>query len=103
MQVGEQGMMEFKHRTLIQLGLFDFNDQISGIKNILSLLPRHSVLKRAAAGEHYKAQLISANIDHVLVVCGLDGDFNYRADHCAAGLCATRAVLKRLWQMARRV
>jgi len=47
-------------------------------KNILSLLPRHSVLKRAAAGEHYKAQLISANIDHVLVVCGLDGDFNPR-------------------------
>jgi ribosome biogenesis GTPase / thiamine phosphate phosphatase len=47
-------------------------------KNILCLLPRHSVLKRAAAGEHYKAQLISANIDHVLVVCGLDGDFNPR-------------------------
>jgi ribosome biogenesis GTPase / thiamine phosphate phosphatase len=47
-------------------------------KNILGLLPRRSVLKRAAAGEHYKAQLISANIDHVLVVCGLDGDFNPR-------------------------
>ena len=47
-------------------------------KNILRLLPRHALLKRAAAGEHYRQQLIAANIDHVLVVCGLDGDFNPR-------------------------
>lgn len=47
-------------------------------KNILRLLPRHALLKRAAAGEHYKQQLIAANVDHVLVVCGLDGDFNPR-------------------------
>nr|WP_321167727.1 ribosome small subunit-dependent GTPase A [Alkalisalibacterium limincola] len=46
--------------------------------NILQRLPRQSVLKRAAAGEHYKQQLIAANIDHVLVVCGLDHDFNPR-------------------------
>ncbi|HMB58242.1 MAG TPA: ribosome small subunit-dependent GTPase A [Arenimonas sp.] len=47
-------------------------------KNILSLLPRRALLKRAAAGEHYKQQLIAANIDHVLVVSGLDADFNPR-------------------------
>ena len=47
-------------------------------KNILSLLPRHALLKRGAAGEHYRQQLIAANIDHVLVVCGLDADFNPR-------------------------
>ena len=47
-------------------------------KNILALLPRRALLKRAAAGEHYKQQLIAANIDHVLVVCGLDNDFNPR-------------------------
>jgi ribosome biogenesis GTPase len=47
-------------------------------KHILRLLPRHALLKRAAAGEHYRQQLIAANIDHVLVVCGLDGDFNPR-------------------------
>lgn len=46
--------------------------------NILQRLPRQSVLKRAAAGEHYRQQLIAANIDHVLVVCGLDHDFNPR-------------------------
>jgi ribosome biogenesis GTPase len=47
-------------------------------KNILTLLPRHALLKRGAAGEHYRQQLIAANIDHVLVVCGLDADFNPR-------------------------
>ena len=35
-------------------------------------------IKRAAAGEHYKQQLIAANIDTVFVVCGLDADFNPR-------------------------
>ena len=45
---------------------------------ILALLPRHSLLKRGAAGEHYKQQLIAANIDSVLVVMGLDHDFNPR-------------------------
>lgn len=47
-------------------------------KHILALLPRHALLKRAAAGEHFRQQLIAANIDHVLVVCGLDDDFNPR-------------------------
>jgi ribosome biogenesis GTPase len=45
---------------------------------IVALLPRHSAIKRAAAGEHYKQQVIAANIDTVFVVCGLDGDFNPR-------------------------
>ena len=45
---------------------------------IVALLPRHSLLKRGAAGEHYKQQLIAANIDSVLVVMGLDHDFNPR-------------------------
>ncbi len=45
---------------------------------ILDLLPRRSLFKRAAAGEHYKQQPIAANIDVVLVVTGLDGDFNPR-------------------------
>lgn len=44
----------------------------------LALLPRHSAVKRGAAGEHYRQQLIAANIDVVFIVCGLDGDFNPR-------------------------
>jgi ribosome biogenesis GTPase len=47
-------------------------------KNIAALLPRHALLKRGAAGEHYRQQLIAANVDHVLVVSGLDADFNPR-------------------------
>ena len=45
---------------------------------IVALFPRHTTIKRAAAGEHYQQQLIAANIDTVFVVCGLDADFNPR-------------------------
>ncbi len=45
---------------------------------IVALLPRYSAIKRGAAGEHYRQQVIAANIDTVFVVCGLDGDFNPR-------------------------
>lgn len=45
---------------------------------IVALLPRRSAIKRGAAGEHYRQQLIAANIDTVFVVCGLDADFNPR-------------------------
>lgn len=45
---------------------------------ITQILPRRSTLTRAAAGERYARQLIATNIDHVLVLTGLDGDFNPR-------------------------
>jgi ribosome biogenesis GTPase len=45
---------------------------------IVALLPRFSAIKRGAAGEHYRQQVIAANIDTVFVVCGLDADFNPR-------------------------
>jgi len=45
---------------------------------IESLLPRFSTLARGAAGESRALQVIAANIDHVLVVTGLDRDFNLR-------------------------
>ena len=44
--------------------------------HILTVAPRRSVLSRAAAGERYERQLIATNIDYVLVLTGLDGDFN---------------------------
>ncbi|MCW5578406.1 MAG: ATP-binding cassette domain-containing protein, partial [Dokdonella sp.] len=40
------------------------------------VLPRRSVLRRGAAGESHQQQLIATNIDLVLVLVGLDGDFN---------------------------
>jgi ribosome biogenesis GTPase len=45
---------------------------------IVALLPRRTAIKRGAAGEHYKQQLIAANVDTVFVVSGLDADFNPR-------------------------
>ena len=47
-------------------------------EQIVALLPRRTLLKRAAAGESYKQQPIAANVDTVLVVSGLDMDFNPR-------------------------
>jgi ribosome biogenesis GTPase / thiamine phosphate phosphatase len=44
--------------------------------HILAVQPRRTVLSRAAAGERYERQLIATNIDYVLVLTGLDGDFN---------------------------
>ncbi|MGH8234881.1 MAG: ribosome small subunit-dependent GTPase A, partial [Rhodanobacteraceae bacterium] len=44
--------------------------------HIVEVLPRRSVLARAAAGERYARQIIATNIDIVFVLTGLDGDFN---------------------------
>ena len=40
------------------------------------VLPRRTVLVRAAAGERHQRQIIAANIDTVFVLNGLDGDLN---------------------------
>ena len=45
---------------------------------IEEILPRKSQFVRKAAGEGVEAQVIAANIDTVLVVTGLDRDFNLR-------------------------
>ncbi|TAN05128.1 MAG: ribosome small subunit-dependent GTPase A [Rhodanobacteraceae bacterium] len=44
--------------------------------HIAAVLPRRGVLERAAAGDRYERQVIATNIDVVLVLTGLDGDFN---------------------------
>ncbi|MDR3386646.1 MAG: ribosome small subunit-dependent GTPase A [Rudaea sp.] len=46
--------------------------------SIEQVLPRRTVLSRAAAGERHVRQLIATNIDTVFVLMGLDGDFNPR-------------------------
>ena len=42
------------------------------------LLPRRTAFVRQAAGERSEPQAIAANVDRVLVVSSLDGDFNER-------------------------
>jgi len=44
--------------------------------HIVEVLPRRGSLTRAAAGERYARQIIATNLDVVLVLTGLDGDFN---------------------------
>jgi ribosome biogenesis GTPase len=45
---------------------------------IHAVLPRKTIFSRRSAGEREQEQVIAANIDLVLVVCGLDNDFNLR-------------------------
>ena len=45
---------------------------------IEAVLPRKSCLSRQAAGPRVEEQALAANVDFVLVVTGLDGDFNLR-------------------------
>src|SRR4051812_17117599 len=41
-----------------------------------TILPRRTLLSRAAAGERHQRQIIAANVDAVFVMNGLDGDLN---------------------------
>jgi len=42
------------------------------------VLPRRGALVRLAAGSGHRSQVLAANVDLVLLLCGLDGDFNPR-------------------------
>ena len=45
---------------------------------IHAVLPRRTAFSRRAAGEREQEQMIAANVDLALIVCGLDHDFNPR-------------------------
>jgi ribosome biogenesis GTPase len=45
---------------------------------IHAVLPRRSIISRGAAGRRHEEQPLAANVDLILVVCGLDRDFNLR-------------------------
>lgn len=45
---------------------------------IESVLNRHTVFIRGAAGRQARGQVVAANIDIVFIVCGLDNDYNLR-------------------------
>ncbi|HWQ52695.1 MAG TPA: ribosome small subunit-dependent GTPase A [Bryobacteraceae bacterium] len=42
------------------------------------VIPRRSKISRRAAGRRDEEQVLAANVDLALIVCGLDGDFNLR-------------------------
>ena len=43
-----------------------------------AVLPRKTLFSRRAAGDREQEQVIAANVDLALIVCGLDQDFNVR-------------------------
>lgn len=45
---------------------------------VVAVLPRRTRFSRRAAGDREDEQIIAANVDTALIVCGLDGDFNVR-------------------------
>jgi ribosome biogenesis GTPase / thiamine phosphate phosphatase len=49
-----------------------------GTARIERVLPRTSVFSRRAAGENGDEQIVAANIDRLLICCGVDRDFNLR-------------------------
>ena len=55
-----------------------FENVENGSAIIHSIVPRISVIVRKTAGTATQEQIIAANVDHLFIVCGLDGDFNVR-------------------------
>ncbi len=53
------------------------NDE-GGLTVVDAVLPRKSGFIRRAAGQVEEAQVVAANVDFVLLVSGLDGDYNVR-------------------------
>ena len=51
---------------------------LDGVARIRAVLPRRSKISRKVAGALAVEQLLAANVDVVLLVMGLDGDFNVR-------------------------
>lgn len=49
-----------------------------GLSLIEDVLPRRTQFSRRAAGKAGVEQVLAANIDLAVIVCGLDGDFNLR-------------------------
>ncbi|HEY9801754.1 MAG TPA: ribosome small subunit-dependent GTPase A [Leptolyngbyaceae cyanobacterium] len=50
----------------------------NGTATIHEILPRKSKFSRKTVGSKTQEQIVAANVDTVLLVCGLDGDFNPR-------------------------
>ncbi len=56
---------------------------------IMAILPRRTLVQRKAAGQRVEQQVVAANVDTLLVCCGLDADFNLRRIERYVGLAYT--------------
>ncbi len=81
-RAGVAGKLQHRRDTLYPVA----GDWVLAADNlIVAVLERRNALSRGAAGTHGQAeatarhrQVIAANLDTVLIVCGLDRDFNLR-------------------------
>lgn len=69
-----------------------FEHPADGPAIVHEVLPRRSCIVRKAAGTAVEEQAIAANVDYLLIVCGLDGDFNVRRIERYAALAASGGV-----------
>ncbi len=69
-----------------------FEQSAGGPAIIHQVLPRRSCIVRKAAGGAYDEQAIASNVDYLLVVSGLNGDFNVRRIERYAALAASGGV-----------
>jgi ribosome biogenesis GTPase / thiamine phosphate phosphatase len=70
----------FRHRAGFAADLPVVGDYVQLDENglICGVLPRRTKFSRRAAGTRDEEQVLAANVDLALLVCGLDGDFNVR-------------------------
>jgi ribosome biogenesis GTPase len=52
--------------------------EVQGILRLVLILPRKTRISRKAPGKGEKEQLVAANVDTIIVVMGMDADFNLR-------------------------
>ena len=66
-----------------------FEHPADGPAIVHEVLPRRSCIVRKSAGSAFDEQMIAANVDYLLVVCGLDNDFSVRRIERYAALAAS--------------
>ena len=88
--------------NLVSVGDWVAIDQQGGTTTIQEVLPRTSTCVRKSAGAVTSAQIIATNVDWLLLVSGLDGDFNPLHQHVRSKerrcghVCANRGYQRRL-------
>lgn len=74
-----RGLVEDERGEPVRPAVGDWAIALPGAPwTLLRLLPRRNLLRRAAAGESFREQVLAANLDLAIVVMGLDGDYNPR-------------------------
>lgn len=69
-------LFESENENLPKVGDWVLFQDYDTMGYIIELLPRKNALSRKTAGAKFERQILATNIDHALIVQGLDRDFN---------------------------